>query len=119
VRNNGQADPKKITQWLAEVTRSGQILKEIQDDYDKIVLVPIFGEEFKGAWFDVHSRVPRSLNGLKSALQKQKDKFTTDLAKLDTSIANYKSNFHLLTCHHVLPLPVHRLPTLVREAHLR
>ena len=104
-KNNGQQDLKKINQWLAEVTRSQQILKEIQNDYDKLVLVPTFGDNFKLAWLDVHSRIPRSLNGLRSALQKQKAKFTDDLAKLDTSIANYQSNLQLAHLPPCTPTP--------------
>jgi hypothetical protein len=105
VKNNGQNELKKITQWQAEANRSTQILHEIQDDYDKLVLVPIFGPKFQLAWLDVHHRIPISLGHLKQARGAQKNKFTADLARLDTTIQTYQSNLHLLSLPSCSPTP--------------
>ena len=49
--------------------------------------------------------MPISLGHLKQALGAQKSKFTADLARLDSTIANYQSNLHLLSLPSCSPTP--------------
>jgi hypothetical protein len=90
-RDQGNATLAKLDQSLAEIPPAQQALKYLIDVNQQLVAVPIYGLRFQMDWFDLETRVSRSLNGLEGALKEKRKRFAADLQKLSAKGSDLQS----------------------------
>jgi hypothetical protein len=114
-RQTGEQSVQQIDQQIKRTAEAGKHLDYLIGVHEKLMKVPIYGSMFDMDWLDLNTSVSGSLNELDSAYKKQKERYSTNLSRLGTEIANLQSNINLISPCLQLQLQLMASPELFPE----
>jgi hypothetical protein len=94
--NRGRTEVQKLDAALARTAKAREALDYLIKVHDKLIGVPIYGDIFKWDWFTLNTDVLNSLSDLDTALKQNKQKLSTEIAKVKSSETNLQSNLKLI-----------------------